>query len=255
MGTVITVGIQKGGCGKTTTTGSLLHLLSQKHKVLGIDLDSQGNLTELMTQRDIYDFHGSTVLEALQSQNASPYIQQLSENLDILTADDLLATFPRWLYTDYRGNRSLVLHEMLKPLRDKYDYILLDTPPALGDHTINALTTSDFALVMFETSKFCYSALSRFMETVEQVQKRVNPNLQVAGILTAIIDKRRTDTKALLELVSEEYEGLVFENVINRKAATGRLSINGFSNNPELTDALDQYKNVVEELMSRVKQR
>lgn len=248
---VISFAIQKGGAAKTTTTGIVTHLLGREYKVLCCDLDSQGNLTEFLTQQDVYEFHGNTVLEAMQERNAEPYIQHVTDNIDILTADDLLATFSRWLYTEYHGNRSLVLKEALESVKDQYDYILIDTPPALGDHTINALAASDSVVILFEPSKFCYSAVGRFLETVEHVQNLVNPGLKAAGILTAIIDKRRSDGKVLLEFLSEEYPELVFDTVITRKATTGRLSIEGFTDNPELEDAIEPYIPFVKELLAR----
>jgi chromosome partitioning protein len=252
MAKTIVFSVQKGGSGKTTTSGVVSYLLSRSYRVLSCDLDSQGNLTEMLTGRDIYDFHGRTILEAMQEQNAKPYIHRVMDNLDILTADDLLATFSRWLYSEYRGNRSLVLRETLRNVQDEYDFIIIDTPPALSDQTINALAASDAVVVMFEPSKFCYSAIGRFLETVAHVQEKVHPGLKVAGILTTIIDKRRTDSKALLELLAEEYEDLVFDTVITRKASTGRLSIEGFVDNPELADALEQYIPFLEELLKRV---
>lgn len=252
MAKTIVFSVQKGGSAKTTSAGIVSYLLSRSFRTLAVDLDAQGNLTELLTGRDIYDFHGRTVLEALKDGNAKPYIHHALDNLDILTADDLLATFSRWLYTDYKGNRSLVLQEVLRPLQASYDYIIIDTPPALGDQTINALGAADAVVVMFEPSRFCYSAIGRFLETVVHVQERVNPELKVAGILSSIIDKRRTDSKALMELLSEEYKDLIFETVITRKAATGRLSIEGFVDNPEINDAVEQYVPFVEELLKRV---
>lgn len=252
MGKVITFGIQKGGAAKTTSSGITAYLLSQQYRVLAVDLDSQGNLTELLTQQDIYDFHGRTVLEAMKKREASTYIHRITETLHILTAEDHLATFSRWLYSEYKGNKSLVLFETLKSVQDMYDFIIIDTPPALGDQTINALAASDAVVAMFETSKFCYSALSRFLETVGHVQEKVNSNVNVAGVLCSMIDSRRIDNKALLELAEEEYGPLCFSTVIQRKAATGRISIHGFVDNPEIKQATEQYKSFVGELMQRV---
>jgi chromosome partitioning protein len=252
MAKTISIGIQKGGSAKTTSAGITAYLLSQQYKVLAVDLDSQGNLTEMITQQDIYDFHGETVLEALKEQDASKYIHTVSNNLHILPAEDHLATFSRWLYSEYKKNKSLVLAEAIKGIKDYYDFIIIDTPPALGDQTINALAASDAVVAMFETSKFCYSALSRFLETVGHIQEMVNPNLKVAGILTSMIDSRRVDNKALLELAQEEYGDLCFSSVIQRKAATGRISIHGFVDNPEIKQATGQYKDFVEELLRRV---
>lgn len=252
MAKVISFGIQKGGAAKTTSSGITAYLLSQNYKVLAVDLDSQGNLTELLTQRDIYDFHGQTVLEALKERNAKNYIHPLSDNLHVMTAEDLLATFPRYLYTEYRGNKSLVLRETLESVKGDYDYIIIDTPPALGDQTINALSASDAVVIMFETSKFCYSALGRFIETVGHVQDMVNPDLKIAGILRTIVDARRSDSKAFVELIDEEYPSMAFNTIIARKAATGRLTISGFTDNPELSQAIEQYRKFVKELISRV---
>lgn len=253
MTNIIMFGIQKGGSGKTTSAGIAAHLLSQSYKVLAVDMDSQGNLTELLTQQDIYDFHGKTILEALKTKDAYQYIHKINDQLHIITADDLLATFPRYLYTEYKGNRATVLKETLQPVVDWYDYVIIDTPPALGDQTINALSASDYVVSMFESSKFCYSALDRFFETIMHTQEQINPHLKVAGILRTMIDSRRSDAKALIELVEEEYSEYVFETIINRKAATGRLSIQGFINNPELKEAVRQYQEFIKELTNRVK--
>ncbi|WP_391558928.1 ParA family protein [Robertmurraya sp.] len=257
MGKVITFGVQKGGSGKTTSAGVCAWLLSQEHKVLAVDLDSQGNLTELLTQQDIYDFTGRTILEALKEQLAEKYIHRITDNLHIITAEDLLATFSRWVYREYEKqhptrNPSLILKETLDSIKNDYDFIIIDTPPALGDQTINALAASDAVIALFESSKFCYSALERFIETIVHIQDKLNPDLKIAGILRVMIDNRRVDNKALIDLVEQEYEGLAFETIIHRKAATGRLSINGFLENTELKQAVEPYHDFLKELIDRV---
>jgi len=255
MAKVITFGIQKGGSSKTTTSGIVAYLLSRQHKVLAVDMDSQGNLTELLTQQDIYNFHKKTVFEALQIQDARPFIHKITDNLHILPAEDHIARFASWLYDSknpYRGNKSLVLMETLGDVQNDYDYIIIDTPPALGEQTINALAAANVVVAMFEASKFCYSALGRFLETCVHVQEKVNREMKIAGILRCMIDVRRTDNKALIELAEEVYGELCFDTVITRTAATGRLSINGFENNPEIKSAVAQYLEFIEELMDRV---
>lgn len=250
MAKVITFGIQKGGCGKTLTCGTTAYLLSKEYKVLVIDFDSQGNVTELLTQRDVYDFHNQTVFEAIQSKEPKKYIHKVSDNLDIMTAEDQLAIFPRWLYISYKGNKSLALAEMIAKVEEPYDYILIDTPPSLGDHTINALSASDGLIVLFEASKFCYSAIGRFLETAEIAKEKVNPGLKILGVLCSLIDGVRTDTKEYMELVKEEYP--CFDTIIKRRAATGRIPIYGYFNNPELQHAIDQYIPFVKELIKNV---
>lgn len=271
MGKVITFSIQKGGTSKTTSVAVIAYLLSQQYKVLAVDMDSQGNLTEMLTQQDIYDFEDATVFEALQDLDARPYVHSIKENLDILTAQDDLAIFSRHIYTKYverdsdgsiltdidgeiviSKNAALALRNTLETVKDNYDFIVIDTPPSLSDHTVNALAASDGVVVIYETSQFCYSAVPRFIDTVKMAQERLNPGLQLLGILPTMIDSRRMDAKAYLELIKEDYEDLVFDTVIRRKAAIARLPVNGFTENSELNEALEQYRSLLKELVDRV---
>lgn len=250
---IISFGIQKGGSSKTTTSGVTSYLLSQNHKVLAIDMDSQGNLTEFLGRKDVASFSDQTILEAMQVGDVTNYIYEIADNLHLVPSDDLLATFSRWLYNDHRGgNKAFVLRQALESVIDRYDYIIIDTPPALGDLTINALSASDRVVAMFEASVFCYSALGRFLETCWHIREKVNPNLAVAGILRGLIDARRTDNKALISQVEETYGELCFETVLTRNAAAGRLPLVGFENNGELDRAVAQYETFVKELLDRV---
>src|SRR3954453_9310223 len=94
------MGIQKGGCGKSTTTGVLAYLLRENgYRVLVVDMDSQGNLTELLSEQPSNEFIGRSVLEAMQYNDVECYITPITENLDLLPATNFLATLPRWIYT------------------------------------------------------------------------------------------------------------------------------------------------------------
>jgi chromosome partitioning protein len=263
MAITITMGIQKGGCGKSTTTGVLAHLLSQEYKVLVIDMDSQGNLTELLTQQPSNDFVGRSVLESMQYNSIENIVINISSNLDILPANNFLATFPRWIYTGktytgdhipYNGkNPSLVLDRLLEKVRDSYDFILIDTAPSLSEQTTNALCASEYVIVMYECSNWCYSAIPNFMDSVSAANEVGNRGTEVIGILRTMNDVRRYDAKAFNELIAEDYPDLVFQTIITRKAPTGRLSLNGFEDNKELKQALFQYEDFYKELIERVK--
>lgn len=258
---VITFGIQKGGSAKTTTTGAVAYLLSLEYKVLVVDMDSQGNLSELFAQDDIYELRDrgeirGTVLEAMEMRDPRPFVCPVMDNLDLLAADDTLVTFTRNLIyrDDFKGNRSLVLRDTLEPILNQYDYILIDTPPALSELTINALGASDGVVVLFECSNFARSALARFFETIEMTQERLNPRLKVLGILPTMIDMRRSDAGAMIELIKEDesFGKYLLNFIIRRKAATGRLPIYGFDDNPELLEAVGQYVDFTKELIRLV---
>ena len=250
---IISFGIQKGGSSKTTTSGVVSYLLSREYKILTIDMDSQGNLTEFLGRKDVAYFSGQTILEAMKEGDVTNYIYEITDSLHLVPADDLLATFSRWLYNDHRGgDKTKVLYKALQPVMNQYDFIILDTPPALGDLTLNALSASDRVVAMFEASIFCYGALGRFLETCWHVREKVNPRLAVAGILRGMIDARRTDNKALISQVADTYGELCFDTILTRNAAAGRLPLVGFENNNELDRAVGQYEYFVKELLERV---
>lgn len=263
MAITITMGIQKGGCGKSTTTGILSYLLkTDGYRVLAIDMDSQGNLTELLSELPSNEFMGKSVLEAIQQNDIKSYIVPISENLDLLPANNFLATLPRWIYTgktysgetiNFSGNPSLILDSVLEQVRDEYDFIIIDTPPSLSEQTTNALCASEFVVVLFESSNWCYSAIPNFMDSVTSANEFGKRDTKVVGILRTLNDVRRSDAKAFNEMIEEDYPNEVFKTIITRKAPIGRLSLYGFNENSELRQALEQYKRFYKELIKRVK--
>jgi chromosome partitioning protein len=256
MGTKISFGIQKGGVGKTTTTAVTAYLLAKEYKVLAVDFDSQGNLTQMLTQQNIYDFTKRTVLEAVKEKNPDPYIHAISDQLHILPAEDFLATFSRYLYTKYSGHKALLLKETLEKVEDRYDFIVIDLPPNLGDQTINGLGASDFAVVLLQSEPFCYDALDRYLETLQEVQKEINPNLRLGGILTSMLDARTSIDGAILQQAREDYEDVVFQSVIKRKSRLKEFALTGIQDQTKNDrEALAPYSEFVKELIERVKER
>lgn len=252
---MITFGISKGGASKTTTAGITGYLLSQNHKVLLVDIDSQGNLTSFLSgEDDICNvFEEQTVLEAIKEEDVRPYILSISQNLDIIPSNDYLSLLPRYLYRDFKGrDPNYVLQQSLKPVMEHYDYIIIDTPPSLSEMTINAVFASDSVVIMFDGSQFCYYAIEKFLEICAAAKEKGNERLEVAGILFSIVDQRTLDTRAMLDLIDDEFAGYRFDTIIKRKAATKRLPIFGFTDNPEIKKATEQYTDFIKELKERV---
>lgn len=269
MGTVITMGLQKGGVSKSTTTGILAYLLAKENKkVLVLDMDSQGNVTELLTDKPANEFLYNTIFQAIATKEPEKYIYEVNENLHIIPSNNFLALYPRWLYTktmidkenpngvqvEYKGHPYEQLDIMLKDLREEYDYILIDTPPSLSEHTTNALVASDYVIVLYECSKFCYSAIPNFMESVTISQEVSSHKVKPIGILRTLNDKRRGDAKLFNRQIEEDYPSLVFDTIISRKASTGRLPFYGFQDNVELNDALSQFMEFYNEFKERIEE-
>lgn len=254
MAKVISVGIQKGGCGKSTTSSILAYSLSQKHRVLAIDMDGQGNLTQLLTDSDdIFEFTGTTVYDAILKEDATEFILKINPNLHILCGDENVNTLAPYFHLEKRGKYTHTLKNAISKVADNYDYIIIDNPPALGELSIISLTASDYVLVMFETSKFCYNSLKSYFRTIETVQQRSNENLKVAGILRTMIDKRRSDNKYFSDLVKEEYGDLCMKTVITRSAVVGRIPALSLQGNPEIKQVMTQYKPFIKEFLNNVK--
>lgn len=267
---VITTAAIKGGVFKTTTTAALIwHLGRLGYKILGIDADPQGNLTEcffLETVRDLRlkEIHG--IFEAIKTNDPKSYVQELTPTIDILISEDTFGIFPDWLYTEYKDKspKQMVIKErIIDKLKADYDFIIFDTAPSLGTTLLNCFAASDYVLGLYEPSKYCFSSLLTLSEATELLKKSLSAfykqsleiNTEFIGILPTCIDPRRSDMKTFLNVLKThpDFKDLCFKTQIVRKASTARLAHGGFFENPEVEDAIEQYYPVTKELLNRVK--
>ena len=247
---VISFGIQKGGVGKTTTTCITSFILSRDYKVLAIDMDSQGNLTDILTRRDIYQFEDKTVLDAINDEDASPYIVEVTPNLHVLPADDLLATMDRRM-----NNAADRFLKVIAKLRNNYDFILIDCPPNLGSQTTISLLACDYSLILLQSEPLCFKALDRYLKLLETVKLNGNPKLNVLGILTTMLDSRAALDSTIIEQAREDYEEWVFNVTIKRRAKLKEFTITGISDaTSEDRKALQLYEEFVKEMLIRCEQ-
>jgi chromosome partitioning protein len=274
MGKVITFGIQKGGAGKTSTSSITAYLLATSgYKVLAIDMDCQGNMTELLTMTESKNFRDISIAEALEEEDIAGRIITFPEidRLHLVPANDDLAAFSDYAllkFLDLDKNGRVVMDEgvaQLKPevnhilkrtldkVKDQYHYIILDTPPNLSRTTVNALAASDEVVIVFEPARFCFSAIENFIGTIEHVQEKINPELHIAGIISNSVDIRRYDNKEYLDMAREKYGDLLFDSMIKRRASIGRIPDTGFIQDNKLFSDLGQYASFVKELLGRVK--
>jgi chromosome partitioning protein len=254
VGQIISVGMGKGGVGKTTTCAIMCDILAEAgYKVLGVDFDSQGNLTQMITRQSLFDFEDRTILEAMKQGDPGPYIHEITENLHIIPSDDYLALLSKFLYREYEGHPFLLLSETLKPIKDAYDFIIIDLPPNLGDHTLNGLAASDFALAIFQPEPFCFDGLLRYEETIDLVREEVSPNMKFLGIITSMMDSIAALDETIYQKAKRQFPNLLFEAIIKRRVKIKEYSITGVKKNTSADRViLKPYIALVKELIERV---
>ena len=178
MATIITVSNQKGGVGKTTTSAALAAGIAAKGlRVLGVDLDPQGNLGFCL---GVETANGPTVLDALKGTLPVQEAICRTEYCDILTADITLSS---GVERTSSGPGECILKETLAPVMEQYDYIIIDTPPALNLLTVNAYAVSDYLIIPLASDILSLVGLAQLKETIESVRESFNPGLKVMGIL------------------------------------------------------------------------
>lgn len=210
MGKIIVIGSQKGGVGKTTTTLNLAYALSKMgKKVLTVDFDSQANLTTCYGVENTGELDytiGHLMMAQIEDAKVPPIKKFIctKDGVDYIPSSIYLSVVDAKLRLEMGAER--MLSEVLEPLRDKYDYILIDTCPSLGTLTINALAAADEVIITVNPQLLAMMGLQDFMRTVTKIKRRINPNLEIAGILLTMCESRTSLCKVLTEEVTSSFQ-------------------------------------------------
>ena len=234
MAEIITIANRKGGVGKTTTALNLAYSLKELgKKVLVIDLDPQANLTrcfDVENPENIKTIGHLLMAELEEEENysAKDYVISYDE-IDIIPSSIYLSVTETQMRSETGSER--ILSEIIEPVREHYDYILIDTSPALNILTINALCASDSVLVTADTQMFAVVGINELLKTVQKIKKRVNSGLKVKGILLTMCDNRTNLYKTLTEQVEEMFQKKikVFQTKIPKTVKVGEAIYSGQS--------------------------
>ncbi len=252
MGRIIAIANQKGGVGKTTTAINLSSCLAEKgKKVLSVDMDPQGNMTSGLgmekgsVDKTIYNLIiGEVNIEEV-------IVKGLLENLDIIpTSIDLSAAEIELIDID---EKEYILKNELYKVKEEYDFIIIDCPPSLSMLTINPMVSADSVIVPIQCEYYALEGLSQLMHTVELVRDRLNPILEMEGVVFTMYDARTNLSLQVVENVKDNLKQNIYKTIIPRNIRLAEAPSYGMPINvyDSKSSGAESYRRLADEVINR----
>ncbi len=253
MGKIIAIANQKGGVGKTTTAINLSACLAEAgKKVLVIDLDPQGNTTSGFgiekneIENSVYELmlDECTIRESIQPVESVKGMKIIPSNVDLAGAEiELLGI----------AEKEYILKNAVDYIRDDYDFIMIDCPPALNMLTVNAMTTADSILVPIQCEYYALEGIAQLIRTIELVHERLNDKLVIEGVVFTMYDARTKLSAEVINTVKENLQARIYNTIIPRNVRLAEAPSHGLPihlYDPRSTGA-ESYRNLAKEVISR----
>ncbi len=252
MGKILAIANQKGGVGKTTTAINLAASLAVlEFKTLIVDADPQANATSgigfdpKQIQASIYEcIIDNLNVESVILQTQTPNLDLLPAHIDLVGAEIEIINMQ---------GREYLMNKALSPIKDIYDFIIIDCSPSLGLITVNALTASDSVIIPVQCEYFALEGLGKLLNTIKIVQTRLNNDLDIEGILLTMFDSRLRLSKQVVDEVKTHFQQMVFNTIINRNTKLGEAPSFGDSiimHDASSTGAIN-YLNLAREVLQK----
>lgn len=252
MGRTIVIANQKGGVGKTTTAINLSASLAELgQKVLIIDMDPQGNTTSgVGVEKNEKEY---TVYELLLGECSieDSLVESVCENLTVVPSNiNLAAAEIELIGTE---NKEFILRDAVAFIKESYDYILIDCPPSLNVLTINAMCAADTVLVPIQCEYYALEGLSQLMHTIELVRERLNPNLEIEGVVFTMYDARTNLSLEVVENVKNNLDQNIYKTIIPRNVRLAEAPSYGMpiTKYDTKSSGAESYRMLAEEVIHR----
>ena len=252
MGRIIAVANQKGGVGKTTTSINLSACLAEAgQRVLVVDVDPQGNTTSGLgvdknnVENTIYEMMlGECTVEECILKNVLENLDVMPSNVNLAGAEiDLIGV----------DEREYILQKAMAQVKDNYDFVIVDCPPSLSMLTVNAMTASDTVLVPIQCEYYALEGLSQLIHTINLVKQRLNPNLEMEGVVFTMYDARTNLSLQVVENVKENLKQTIYKTIIPRNIRLAEAPSHGIPINlydPKSAGA-ESYRLLADEVIHR----